>query len=410
MSHFRSIVVLAVGILLSLSARAQADRPFLPEERVERISVARRTVLYPFDEFEYDRYDLKRSADERTPYCVYLSDLKSRKVSRDCTMDVVGFARTEERTGYDLYIVRDAEGLYYLEAASCSDRSLLEDFNAGIPEGYEALQEELASKRADFEYRLTRKLEEIRRDRVALEEWNRLSPARADSAAAVRADAMEAGLKERYDAWYAGLSPSAKRVAKFLRIEASELGRPNDFSGCDYSLWYDNLSQKTVKYLNWNGNVYNAVGDRVSCEIRRTGQFSGRSTGPVGPGERGGGVWEAVVYNWSAKEMRLSGIRIQYMDGSTVSVTGEDAVAVTGGPLPFVTAPVRQRLKNEALAEYRNQYRSRKEALDQREGWAGHPDRPADKVRDYFAGEIALRDEIRALEKEVSQYARRNYL
>lgn len=408
---FSRLVAFLAAVFFSHLVWAQADRPFVPDGQEQKVQVAKRTVLYPFDEYEYDRYNIKKAADDRIPYKVLLDDIKKKKkVSRDCAMEVVGFARTGEETDFDLYIVRDDEGLYYLEAAACPDRWLIDAKNAAIRDEYEKMKDLLAEKKGDFDYRVSLKRAEIQKELAAIEEWNKGSAAVVDSIVAARVAAKESAQKEKYDAWYAGLSPSAKKAAAVIRIGNSELDSPNSAAGCDYILWYDNLSSKTVKYLNWSGYVYNAVGDKVACTIRNQYLFNGRSTGPVGPGERGGGVWEAVIYNWSAKEMRLSSINIQYMDGSSVNISGADARAVTGSPSPFVTATEKRKLKDEALAEYRKTYRTRKDLWSQRESWAKNTDYPSAPVADYFGEEIALRDEIRDLEKELAKYAKRNYI
>ena len=405
------LVAFLATVMFSHPGWAQADLPFVPEGQEQKVAVVKRTMLYPFDEYEYDRYRIKKAADDRIPYKVELGDLRGKKASRDCMMDVVGFARTAEVTAFDLYIVRDDAGsFYYLEASACPDKWLIDDKNAGLLEEYEAKKDLLDVKKGEFEYKVSLKMAEIQKELSALGEWNKGSAAVVDSITNARVAVKEGALKEKYDAWYAGLSPSARKVASFLRIDRSELDAPNSASGCDYILWYDNLSSKTVKYLDWSGYVYNAVGDRVACTIRHEYLFNGRSTGPIGPGERGGGVWETVIYNWSAREMRLSSIRIQYMDGSVVTVSGADAKAVTGAPASIVTAPERQRIKSDALAEYRKMYRTRKDLWSQRESWAKNTSYPSAPVADYFVEEIAMRDEINALEKELAQYAKRNYI
>lgn len=109
-------------------------------------------------------------------------------------------------------------------------------------------------------------------------------------------------------------------VKKTIKITSSYLGRPNSASGVDAYFYYKNLSDKTIKYLFWEGYPMNAVGDRVSCEIRGYRDFRGKDTGPVKPGKSSGGCWECAWYNSTAKKLVLTGIEIEYMDGSTFAI------------------------------------------------------------------------------------------
>lgn len=109
-------------------------------------------------------------------------------------------------------------------------------------------------------------------------------------------------------------------VKKTIKITSAYLGRPNSASGVDAYFYYKNLSDKTIKYLVWEGYPMNAVGDRVSCEIRGYRDFRGQDTGPVKPGKSSGGCWGCAWYNSTAKKLILTGIEIEYMDGSTFTI------------------------------------------------------------------------------------------
>ena len=109
-------------------------------------------------------------------------------------------------------------------------------------------------------------------------------------------------------------------VKQTIRITSAYLGRPNSASGVDAYFYYRNLSEKTIKYLVWEGYPINAVGDRVSCEIRGYQDYRGKDTGPVKPGNSSGGCWGCAWYNSTAKKLILTGIDIEYMDGSTFTI------------------------------------------------------------------------------------------
>lgn len=115
----------------------------------------------------------------------------------------------------------------------------------------------------------------------------------------------------------------AKRIEdikKTIKIKSAYLGRPNSASGVDAYFYYKNVSDKTIKYLVWTGYPMNAVGDRVSCEIRDYADYRGKDTGPIKPGKSSGGVWSCAWYNSTAKKLILTKIDIEYMDGSTFSI------------------------------------------------------------------------------------------
>ena len=109
-------------------------------------------------------------------------------------------------------------------------------------------------------------------------------------------------------------------VKKTIKITSAYLGRPNSASGVDAYFYYKNLSDKTIKYLVWEGYPMNAVGDRVSCDIRGYRDYRGKDTGPVKPGKTSGGCWGCAWYNSTAKKLILTGIEIEYMDGSTFTI------------------------------------------------------------------------------------------
>ena len=109
-------------------------------------------------------------------------------------------------------------------------------------------------------------------------------------------------------------------IKKTIKITSAYLGRPNSASGVDAYFYYKNLSDKTIKYLIWEGYPMNAVGDRVSCEIRGYGDYRGKDTGPVKPGKSSGGCWGCAWYNSTAKKLILTGIEIEYLDGSTFTI------------------------------------------------------------------------------------------
>ena len=106
-----------------------------------------------------------------------------------------------------------------------------------------------------------------------------------------------------------------------VKITTLKLCSPNSASGCDAIIYYKNISNKTIKYFDWTGHCINAVGDIVPCEIRGYSSYTGRDTGPVRPGKSSGGIWSCIIYNWSARKLVLTGVTVQYTDGSELDIS-----------------------------------------------------------------------------------------
>lgn len=113
-------------------------------------------------------------------------------------------------------------------------------------------------------------------------------------------------------------------IKNSVKITSYYLTSPNSASGVSAYFYYKNLSDKPIKYLVWQGYPVNAVGDPVECTIRRNSSYRGQDTGPVNKGKSGGGCWDCAWYNSTAKKLILESIDIEYMDGSTLSITGDD--------------------------------------------------------------------------------------
>jgi hypothetical protein len=145
--------------------------------------------------------------------------------------------------------------------------------------------------------------------------------AREDSIAHVN-DSLERVEKLRIDSILH--ERRVKDVKHSIKIKSAYLSHPNSAGGVDAYFYYKNCSDKTIKYLIWEGMPINAVGDPVTCEIRDYSIFHGRDTGPVKPNASGGGVWGCAWYNWTAKKLEIIGVRIEYTDGSVFEIKEEE--------------------------------------------------------------------------------------
>ena len=115
-----------------------------------------------------------------------------------------------------------------------------------------------------------------------------------------------------------------KSIKNSIKITSYYLTSPNSASGVSVYFYYKNLSDKVIKYLTWQGYPINAVGDPVSCQIRNVASYRGMDTGPVKKGQSGGGYWDCAWYNSTAKKLILESIEIEYMDGSSLTITDDD--------------------------------------------------------------------------------------
>lgn len=116
------------------------------------------------------------------------------------------------------------------------------------------------------------------------------------------------------------------RVRSTLRITSFRTSRPNSAGGVDVYMRFVNTSDKTIKYLSWTAEPYNAVDDIVSDELGRGSERSGRYTGPVRPGASSDSdvYWETVWYNPTIVRAELRSVSVEYMDGSTARLSAPE--------------------------------------------------------------------------------------
>ena len=105
-----------------------------------------------------------------------------------------------------------------------------------------------------------------------------------------------------------------------VRITTARLSAPNSAAGVDAIIYYKNLSNKTIKYFYWEGYAKNAVGDIVENEIGGRELFSGEDTGPIKPRKTGGGCWDCIIYNSTARKLIITEVTIEYMDGTELKI------------------------------------------------------------------------------------------
>lgn len=92
---------------------------------------------------------------------------------------------------------------------------------------------------------------------------------------------------------------------------------PDDVvGGVDVKIQILNPVKKKVKYAWFTLAAYNAVGDRTGDRIHGLKPITLKGVGPVEQWEGGGWEFEHVWYNGTIDCVRITQIKIQYMDGS----------------------------------------------------------------------------------------------
>lgn len=116
------------------------------------------------------------------------------------------------------------------------------------------------------------------------------------------------------------------KARSIIRVSKVSTDNPNSAGGVDFRIVWQNTSNKAIKYSYFTVVPYNAVNDIVMCTIRRESEYTGKVTGPVNPGEWYGEekYWECAWYNNSIERAELKKIEINYMDGTSVRLTGDD--------------------------------------------------------------------------------------
>lgn len=401
----KCFLFLSFIILLPINVGAQVDWPYF-EDNSNTILVPKKSQLYPLgwgeESVRSERAHKARvSKDREVSNYLYK---KTVKISKNIELPVVGFAKlSSEQFFFDYYIVEFENKLYYLSTSDCPDNYLIENKNNSIVEHYDELKEAIESLSEEYLYQAQLKLQDAAAKLQYLENHRQHV---IDSLSENAIAAKKAAFDLEFEEWESSTDSQTKRAISYIRINTAYLDTPNSAAGCDFVLNYTNTGKKTIKYLNWSGTTYNAVNDKVYCSIRNTCSFSGRDTGPIEPGEKGGGSWEAIIYNWSAKELRLNSIVITYMDGTTINIPGSAAIATKTAPnredllssINFIT----EKSESDVDAEIR---RLRRDVQ-----YSDKPENVRLSTSALFAPEVEIYNQIRELASELRQFKKNNNL
>ncbi len=118
-----------------------------------------------------------------------------------------------------------------------------------------------------------------------------------------------------------------QKIKNTIKVTRCDCSRPNYAGGVDVYINFTNNSDKTIKYVYFTVEPYNAVGDIVESEVGNKTTAICTDTGPYGPGEGHYGTswyWNCVWYNSTIVRIELTKIRIEYTDGTQTSISGDD--------------------------------------------------------------------------------------
>lgn len=288
--------------------------------------------LYELSPYKYNLLKNRPSYFPNIRDLVDVSDCKIKRLKKSQPLRVLRYTNTSKHQDFNAYIVDYKEKIWVLYNCDVKDNTQLKARSA-----------KMLSAKQDLENRrqaLSRELDSLvaiyaKESADSLNYYKNLKPrlsAIRDSLENIIAIKYQRQREENFNKWLKQQSLSVRRAASVIRISKAELESPNSAGGCDYHLYFTNLSSKTIKYLRWSGQVYNRVNDPTYCEIRRSASCSGYYTGPITSGEERWGCWDCVIYNHDADTVKLDNISIDYMDGSHFYLSASDIRALIKSP------------------------------------------------------------------------------
>lgn len=115
-------------------------------------------------------------------------------------------------------------------------------------------------------------------------------------------------------------------------VEVFKVEEANVAGGVDIKTEIYNASDKVIKYITFSYVAYNAVGDVISCTIKKKNVVAGKLTGPIGVNKTATAVFENMWYNNTVSKIAIKEITVQYMDDSLETIAGKELVCVYNGP------------------------------------------------------------------------------
>ena len=177
-------------------AMAQADLPYLPSGERYDIRLARSSYAYPLSGAEKASVLGKAGAEAYDTAIVRLSGREHLKLPAGRRLQVVGYARSREDFGYDLYVVALGDDLLYLSPEFVDDNGRLQEKNDRMVAMYNELPELLEKARARWKALAVVKAEEVEENLRKVASDERRIGTVIDSLSVVRT----AGVKDAFEA------------------------------------------------------------------------------------------------------------------------------------------------------------------------------------------------------------------
>lgn len=105
-----------------------------------------------------------------------------------------------------------------------------------------------------------------------------------------------------------------------LIIKDVSTSHPNSVGGTDLLFKAMNTFEKDIKYIYISGYPINAVKDKCYCEIRHHSNTTSKGVGPIKSMDTFSYVFDNTWYNSTIDQYIPTSIKIQYMDGSTLTM------------------------------------------------------------------------------------------
>lgn len=343
-TKFLAIVVLAI-VSSTFVCHAQCDKYYKVDDDIYVVTDPG-AKLYLLPELYYRTVFSGKAYNNGYRDIFDINEALYKTIRRSQSLRVMRYTNVVEMPGFDAYIVVYNSKLWVLRGSDVQDNTILDQQNVKMSNEIENLKSQYNSnveKQRDLTNRrelLNKKLDSlvVIYEQICVDKINHYKnlevylPVICDSLV-LAAEYMErARVDKEFNDWYKIQPASTKAAAKVISIDYAYLGCPDYVGGCDYHFKYINYSPKTIKYLHWTGTAYNAVDDPVYCSIWNTSTFSGKDTGPIAQGESRSGCWNSVIYNSSAKYVKLSKVQIIYMDGSSISIGAADIARLLKAP------------------------------------------------------------------------------
>lgn len=121
-----------------------------------------------------------------------------------------------------------------------------------------------------------------------------------------------------------------EEARNLIRVTKVDVSAPDSAGGVELYFNFINNSEKTIKYVYFAVTFYNSVGDVVSGKYNYGTINRCQDTGPFETGEGRTGTWWhwGDYYNWEIKSVKLVELSIEYMDGTTVTLTKDQVDGV----------------------------------------------------------------------------------